>query len=591
MSDSNVPNSQPLDVFTPEGQATAAVSSKADTNITDGTPPDKLTAPAGALYGDRLAQLQRVMAQGRNPFLCAAQVLLRAIADIPQTLVTNSGSSRVATQQDSASNTDDGKVKAKANAESAQIELLRGMFEHEMHTFTQLCDQTNLRRDHMLAVRFALCTAIDEAVGRTSWGGGVGMQTGPWSTKPLLSTFHHETGGGDKVFLLIGRLAASPEEHMNVLEVMLHLLGLGLIGNYGSRDDGPRLLDTIRDRLYTTIASRRDPVPKELSPNWQGVGGGKFKILRSIPVWVTASVAALVVFAAFSWYKYQLVRDTKALEVRIQNLLANKPPAQPARLKTLLTKEIKTGQVSIDESGAMSKVVFRGDDMFVPGKAMLTPKAMALLSIVGKELNEIAGTIVIEGHSDNQPINTPEYPNNLVLSQKRASVVAKTFEANGVPASRLQIRGAGDSKPVANNSTAAGRAKNRRVELLVGADAVMNKNLGKDIDKDIGSLTKEIDKGKSDRSDQSFAPLLSVPIMQPMPANTSNLNTQSTPPALLKPIGSGSSKKAITSPAGPTMKTETVSPTEVVSTAVPPAAAASPVEAPAASSTITTPNQ
>jgi type VI secretion system protein ImpK len=536
MSDSNVPNSQPLDVFTPEGQASAAVSSKADTNITDGTPPDKLTAPAGALYGDRLAQLQRVMAQGRNPFLCAAQVLLRAIADIPQTLVTNSGSSRVATQQDSASNTDDGKVKAKANSESAQIELLRGMFEHEMHTFTQLCDQTNLRRDHMLAVRFALCTAIDEAVGRTSWGGGVGMQTGPWSTKPLLSTFHHETGGGDKVFLLIGRLAASPEEHMNVLEVMLHLLGLGLVGNYSTRDDGPRLLDTIRDRLYTTIASRRDPVPKELSPNWQGVGGGKFKILRSIPVWVTASVAALALFGAFSWYKYQLLRDTKALEVRIQDLLANKPTAQPVRLKTLLAKEIKTGQVSVVESGAMSKVVFRGDDMFVPGQAILTAKAVTLLNVVGKELNEIPGTIVIEGHSDNQPINTPEYPNNLVLSQKRASIVAKTFETNGVPSSRLQIVGAGDSKPAADNASAAGRAKNRRVELLVGADAVL------ELDKKIDTLKTETPrtdaaKVEAPKAETAKQPAVNagIPIVAPVKSENQSPPKASVPPPI-KPL-------------------------------------------------------
>ncbi len=438
-------------------------------HIKDGIPPDRLMVSPGALHADRLAQLQRVIAQGRNPFLCAAQVLLRAIADIPQTLAGHNASGAGSAAEAEVASTG----KAVPTLQSVQIETLRTLLEQEMHIFTQLCDQTNLRRDHMLAVRFALCTALDEAVGRTSWGGGVGLQTGQWSTKPLLSTFHQETGGGDKVFLLIGRLAATPEEHMNVLEVMLHLLGLGLVGNYGRRDDGVRLLDTVRERLYTTIASRRDPVPKALSPNWQGVGGGKFKILRSVPVWVTASVAALALFGAFSWYKYQLLRDTKALEVRIHDLLANKPTAQPVRLKTLLAKEIKTGQVSVVESSAMSTVVFRGDDMFVPGQAVLMPKAVALLNVVGKELNEIPGTIVVEGHSDNQPINTPEYPNNLVLSQKRAAIVAKTFEANGVPTSRLQISGAADSKPVADNNSAAGRAKNRRVELLVGTDAML----------------------------------------------------------------------------------------------------------------------
>jgi type VI secretion system protein ImpK len=75
--------------------------------------------------------------------------------------------------------------------------------------------------------------------------------------------------------------------------------------------------------------------------------------------------------------------------------------------------------------------------------------------------------VVVVGYTDSQPIYTPQFPSNEVLSQKRAQSVVDYLAAQGVDKTRLQAIGKGDSDPVDDNQTAQGRARNRRVEILV----------------------------------------------------------------------------------------------------------------------------
>jgi chemotaxis protein MotB len=72
------------------------------------------------------------------------------------------------------------------------------------------------------------------------------------------------------------------------------------------------------------------------------------------------------------------------------------------------------------------------------------------------------------GHTDNVPIRTAQFPSNWELSATRAVMVVRILsELHGVPAEHLSATGFGDSRPVADNLTPEGRAKNRRVEIVV----------------------------------------------------------------------------------------------------------------------------
>ncbi|MFT4720500.1 MAG: chemotaxis protein MotB [Candidatus Azotimanducaceae bacterium] len=78
-----------------------------------------------------------------------------------------------------------------------------------------------------------------------------------------------------------------------------------------------------------------------------------------------------------------------------------------------------------------------------------------------------SGDIVVEGHTDNQPIATQQYPSNWELSAARAAAVVRIFEGQGLAASRLAALGLGASRPMASNKTAVGRTQNRRVIIKI----------------------------------------------------------------------------------------------------------------------------
>lgn len=379
----------------------------------------------------------------KNPLLEAAQPLLRALADMPTEL------------------------------DEKGVTVFQRLLEREVVSFQALCSNAQIKHEHVVAASYALCTALDEAANSTAWGGTSDGGAGVWAARQLAAQFHGDVKGGDKFFLLVGRLAASPQEHVDLLELMYLVLGLGFEGRFSTATNGRRQLETIRQRLLTLLNSARGDVPRDLSPHWRGEGAGKFRLLRSIPVWVTASLLSLAALGLFAWYKYQLAQMSTDVEQRIAAIGRMRPPPAPAptfkplRLKQLLAAEIARGTVSVDEDERRSAVTFKGDDMFVPGQARLSPKIIPVLVKVADEINQVTGTVQITGHSDNQPIRTREFPNNQVLSEKRAAAVSSVLQGRSVVASRIQTEGKGDTAPLADNATPAGRARNRRVDIVV----------------------------------------------------------------------------------------------------------------------------
>jgi type VI secretion system protein ImpK len=137
-------------------------------------------------------------------------------------------------------------------------------------------------------------------------------------------------------------------------------------------------------------------------------------------------------------------------------------------LSELLKEEIATGLVSVTDGANESRVVLKGDDVFAPARADVSEKVSKVLIRLSTEIAKVqASNVVVVGHSDSQPISTAQFPSNAVLSEKRAQSVSAFLAAHGVDKSRLQTVGKGASDPVDDNQTALGRARNRRVEILV----------------------------------------------------------------------------------------------------------------------------
>ena len=108
-------------------------------------------------------------------------------------------------------------------------------------------------------------------------------------------------------------------------------------------------------------------------------------------------------------------------------------------------------------------------------EAILFPSARAGLSDAGRSvmkrlaglLKRHAGTIAIEGHTDDRAINTDDFPSNWELSAARAASVARALIGRDINSTKVRIVGYADTKPVTPNTTASGRQKNRRVNIVL----------------------------------------------------------------------------------------------------------------------------
>ena len=124
-------------------------------------------------------------------------------------------------------------------------------------------------------------------------------------------------------------------------------------------------------------------------------------------------------------------------------------------------------QTIIERRGLVVRVL-TDNLLFDSGSATLQPGADQLLEEVAQLLNlDKSHPITVEGHTDNQPIHNAQFPSNWELSTARATNVVRFLISRDVSAYRLGAVGYADLHPIASNATAAGRAQNRRVEIVL----------------------------------------------------------------------------------------------------------------------------
>ncbi|MDX9687904.1 type IVB secretion system protein IcmH/DotU [Halopseudomonas formosensis] len=190
-------------------------------------------------------------------------------------------------------------VRLKNTYQAEDLHSLKERLSSEIRLFEHQALQDSGDSSEVMAARYVLCTAIDEAVATTPWG-----NESAWSQMSLLSSFHNETFGGEKFFQLLERLSRNPVKHLHLLELMYLCLSLGFEGKYRVMPRGTLELEVIRDSLYRQIRQLRGDVPSEISPHWQGLQGERGQFVRAAPWWAVTLFTLLclgVIYGGFSW--------------------------------------------------------------------------------------------------------------------------------------------------------------------------------------------------------------------------------------------------------------------------------------------------
>ena len=138
-----------------------------------------------------------------------------------------------------------------------------------------------------------------------------------------------------------------------------------------------------------------------------------------------------------------------------------------SRIREALAPLVKAGQVRLTQLPRGIAVEINASVLFAPGHADLQPQSIAGLEAVGHVLSGAAEPVEVQGHTDNVPIASAQFPSNWELASARASSVVRLFVGAGVDPARLTASGYADNRPVASNDTPEGRARNRRVTLLI----------------------------------------------------------------------------------------------------------------------------
>jgi len=136
----------------------------------------------------------------------------------------------------------------------------------------------------------------------------------------------------------------------------------------------------------------------------------------------------------------------------------------------IATSKIPNGvKITSTERGLSIRI--SDNALFSSGSSAINPQIEEFLDLITGLVRDLPNLIAVEGHTDNQPIRTAEFPSNWDLSTARANALIRYFtEHHHLRADRFSSTGFAGTRPIESNSTSEGQASNRRVELIVLRD-------------------------------------------------------------------------------------------------------------------------
>jgi type VI secretion system protein ImpK len=320
-------------------------------------------------------------------------------------------------------------------------------------------------QSHIAAARGLLCSFADEAITASPWGtqGTQGAQ-GSWKPHALAPMPIPDP------LQLAEQALADAQAQAPLIELFHVALALGFEGRWGDTAQGKAQLDSLAARLHAQLPSRRGRAgtARTLSLHWRGLVTRGHRDLPTLPLWAAVALGGALLLALWLALNARLDARTRPVFARITAMpTALQGSAAAAATRPRLAAVLPTdAQIEVRDEAQRSAITLPADNLFVADGARLDAHADALLARVAQALRGAqaqGGEVVVIGHGDDAAPASLQFPTGWHLTRARAQAIADALVARRVAPVRAE--GRAEFEPRAANTTPAGRAQNRRIEI------------------------------------------------------------------------------------------------------------------------------
>lgn len=366
-----------------------------------------------------------------------------------------------------------------------QAEPLMNHVVREIEAFERNAVQEGADAQEARVGTYVLCGTADDIVQNLP-----GTDKSAWLQYSMVARFFQKRDSGIGFFQEAEKAMQAPAQRYDLLELMLVCLSLGFEGQYRTMPNGATELARIRAAIYETLRRVKARPDEDIAVNWTAVPLKSARRSAGVPMWIVASVAAVLVVGGYAGLSTYVNREGGAVATSLFQMHPNvanisllrtapvlpfiPPPedtTQLDRIRASLADQITAGAVEVDTKGNFIFVRVGNKLLFDSGRADVKPEFSVVAGQIAETLNAEQGPIVVQGFTDDvPPSGRGRYKTNLDLSVARATGVKDVLAPLLTDAARLTVEGRGEADPIADNGTAEGRALNRRVEILMAKE-------------------------------------------------------------------------------------------------------------------------
>ncbi|MCC5975171.1 MAG: type IVB secretion system protein IcmH/DotU [Rubellimicrobium sp.] len=367
-----------------------------------------------------------------------------------------------------------------------QVAPLMDHVTREIAQYEQIAVDRGADPQEAQVAKFALCATADDIVQNLPGG-----NRSAWIQYSMVARFFQRRDSGVVFFQEAEKAMQAPGQRYRLLELMLVCLSLGFEGQYRTLPNGSIELARIRSAIYETLRRVNPRPPEDISVMWEAVPMRGRRRFGGVPIWVAASLGALLTvgtYAALSTLlagdSNQVARDLTRMHpnvgqvslirtAAVQEVYVPPPPdtSQLDRVIESLQEDIDAGVIEVGTRGDFIFLRVSNLLLFNSGSATVKPEFAELGDHIAETLEGEAGAVKIIGYTDDiQPSGRGLYKTNQELSVARAEGVAAVLAPLLSDPERITVEGRGEAEPIADNATEEGRALNRRVEILLARE-------------------------------------------------------------------------------------------------------------------------